>query len=176
MFQSFYYTKSSSSKPRFSPHVSPCLPLSTRLLTGTWRKPGSILQTDQDHFLIAVARLILASLDAELLRAHKHETGKKDHLQFFYAALEKVGRLASLLNRPSHPDFVRGMCWSHGLGYSSLSLTDAAPSSASCSAICCWGFPRPRRWSPMMATLTPDLVTSEDRANRATSMANEGHP
>lgn len=53
-------------------------------------KPASVPQTDQDHFLTAVAHLILASLGPETLRNNGYRESRNDHLQTVYAALEKI--------------------------------------------------------------------------------------
>lgn len=53
-------------------------------------KPASIPQTDQDHFLTAVAHLILASLEPETLKANGYEESRNNHLQTVYTALEKI--------------------------------------------------------------------------------------
>lgn len=57
-------------------------------------KPASVPPNDKDHFLTAVASLILASLEPELLRARGYKTCKEHHLQAVYAALGKIGRPA----------------------------------------------------------------------------------
>lgn len=89
----FYYTKSLVVKnPFFTTRASVLFvirPIVARNKEAA-KKPASVHQTDKDHFLTAVAHLILASLEPETLRKHGHKDNRNDHLQDVYAALEKI--------------------------------------------------------------------------------------
>lgn len=69
-------------------------------------KPASVPPNDKDHFLTAVANLVLASLEPEVLRAHGYEASKKDHLQAVYVALAKIGRPERAQESGIRPRFV----------------------------------------------------------------------
>ncbi|KLP18061.1 Uncharacterized protein LW94_12048 [Fusarium fujikuroi] len=113
-------------------------------------KPASIPQTDQDHFLTAVAHLILASLEPETLKANGYEGSRNNHLQTVYTALEKI--------KVGGPAKISRVCPSAQLGLLLCLLLLGIPLSDD-------------RWSPMMAKFAPDLVTAEDRAD-SDAMAN----
>ncbi|KAK7575152.1 hypothetical protein V3481_017117 [Fusarium oxysporum f. sp. vasinfectum] len=113
-------------------------------------KPASIPQTDQDHFLTAVAHLILASLEPETLKANGYEGSRNYHLQTFYTALEKI--------KVGGPAKTSRLCPSAQLGLLLCQLLLGIPLADN-------------RWSPMMAKFAPDLVTDEDRSD-SDAMAN----
>ncbi|EMT73750.1 hypothetical protein FOC4_g10000809 [Fusarium odoratissimum] len=113
-------------------------------------KPASIPQTDQDHFLTAVAHLILASLEPETLKANGYEESRNNHLQTVYTALEKI--------KVGGPAKTSRICPSAQLGLLLCLLLLGIPLADN-------------RWSPMMAKFAPDLVTDEDRSD-SDAMAN----
>ncbi|KAG7408660.1 hypothetical protein Forpe1208_v012333 [Fusarium oxysporum f. sp. rapae] len=113
-------------------------------------KPASIPQTDQDHFLTAVAHLILASLEPETLKANGYEESRNNHLQTVYTALEKI--------KVDGPAKTSRICPSAQLGLLLCLLLLGIPLADN-------------RWSPMMAKFAPDLVTDEDRSD-SDAMAN----
>ncbi|KAH6980502.1 hypothetical protein EDB80DRAFT_626217, partial [Ilyonectria destructans] len=149
----FYYTKSLVVKnPFFTTRASVLFvirPIVARNKEAA-KKPASVHQTDKDHFLTAVAHLILASLEPETLRKHGHKDNRNDHLQDVYAALEKIK-----IGGPAETSRIRP---SAQLGLLLCQLLLGIPLADG-------------RWSPMMATWAPDLVTAEDRAD-SDAMAN----
>ncbi|EMT73558.1 hypothetical protein FOC4_g10001538 [Fusarium odoratissimum] len=113
-------------------------------------KPVSFPQTDQDHFLTAVAHLILASLEPETRKANGYEGSRNNHLQTVYTALEKI--------KVGGPAKTSRLCPSAQLGLLLCQLLLGIPLADN-------------RWSPMMAKFAPDLVTDEDRSD-SDAMAN----
>jgi len=97
VFQLFYLTKSLVVESPFTNSRDAILAVADSIIARDNKEaeePASAPQTDKNHFLIAVATLILASQKPELLKAHGYETSKKDHLLAVNAALEKIGRPA----------------------------------------------------------------------------------
>ncbi|KAH8755304.1 hypothetical protein F5883DRAFT_383289, partial [Diaporthe sp. PMI_573] len=126
-------------------------PIIARNKEEAW-KAASIPLSDKHHFVAAVTNLLLASLDASLLRAHGYKTCKKYYLQAVYEALKNLGSSDELARtsriRPSGE-----------LGVLLCQLLLGIPSASG-------------RWSPMMAAWAPDLVTPADRADLIANMAN----
>ncbi|KAG8162683.1 hypothetical protein KVR01_007161 [Diaporthe batatas] len=151
VLQLFYFTKSLVVE-------TPCATARDSLLTTVIdpiiartkeeaEEPASVPPNDKNHFLTAVANLILASVEPELLRSHGYETSEKDHLQAVYVALAKLGgpacaeRAQGSRIRPSAQ--LGLLLYQLLLGISSTS----------------------ERRSPMIATWAPDFVTHADRVN-----------
>ncbi|KAH7025232.1 uncharacterized protein B0I36DRAFT_417372 [Microdochium trichocladiopsis] len=149
----FYYTKSLIVKTPFYTARDSVLTVVNPIVDRNKKaaeEPASVPQTDQDHFLTAVAHLILASLEPEILRKNGHKDSRKDHIQAVYAALERI-KVGEPLKTPRIRPSAK-------LGLLLCQLLLGIP-------------PVDKRWSPMVAAWAPDLVTAEDRAD-SDAMAN----
>ncbi|KUI64505.1 hypothetical protein VM1G_00671 [Cytospora mali] len=156
VFQLFYFTKSLVVKVPFFAALGSLFTVIDPIIGRTKEEPGELVSgptNNSNHFLAAVASLILASMEAELLQAHGYNAGKEGYLQAMYAELEKIGRPARAQAQISR---IRP---SAQLGLLLCQLLLGIPPAAG-------------RWSPMMATWAPDLVTPADHADLAASMAN----
>ncbi|KAL2273111.1 hypothetical protein FJTKL_04922 [Diaporthe vaccinii] len=155
VIQLFYFTKSLVvEKPFFMGLDSLSAVISPIVARNKERELSGIPLNEKDHFLTAVVNLILASLEPELLRAHGYRTCKKDHLQAVYTALAKIGRPVGV--EQAQTSRIRP---SAHLGLLICQLLLGIPSASG-------------RWSPMLATWAPDLVTPADRANLPANMIN----
>lgn len=94
--QLFYLTKSLVVERPFFPAREQLLTVLDPFVAQNQKQGGeatNVPQTDQDHFLTAVAYLCLASIEPEFLRAHGYKADTGQCLQALYTALEQIGRL-----------------------------------------------------------------------------------
>ena len=91
--QFFYYTKSLVVKVPFFRTRESVLTVIEPIMARNEKaaeKPANVPQTDNDHFLTAVAHLILASLEPNTPRENGCRGSRKIHLEAVYTALGKI--------------------------------------------------------------------------------------